>query len=147
MDILEEALKEKFLEEFGQKDEIRHIDFIDWKIKNIENEGYFMYDLDKLNEKFHEFLTDGLSEEQIEKRQLPDLSEDLFTQMKEIKWRYVSLRYFLAVDGEMPILYVWAYSTVHDLSETFVIDESSIKLDEENMFFKKAREHRVKNFE
>lgn len=106
-----------------------------------------MHDLERLNEKFHEFLTDGLSEEQIKKRQLPDLSEDLFTQMKEIKWRYVSLRYFLAMDDDKPILCVWAYSTVHDLSETFVIDESSIKLDEDRMFFKKAREHRVKNFE
>ena len=51
------------------------------------------------------------------------------------------------MDGEKPILYLWAYSTVHDLYETFVIDESSIKLDEERMFFKKARENGVKRFD
>lgn len=33
-----------------------------------------MHNLERLNEKFHEFLTDGLSKEQIEKLQLPDLS-------------------------------------------------------------------------
>ena len=100
-----------------------------------------MPDLKKINEKFQGFLTDGLNEEEIKKLQVPELSEELFETPKEIKWRYVSLRYFLVLEDEEPVVYIRAYSTVHDLDETFIVDETSIKHDPDGTYFKKRNEN------
>ena len=83
-----------------------------------------MYDLTKLEEKFHEFLTDGLKEGTYDKSRLPKLSEKLFTELGELRWIYY-FRYYLTLEDEKPVLYVWATSSVHDFAESFVVTESS----------------------
>ena len=47
-----------------------------------------MYDLRKLEEKFHEFLTDGLKEEDYDRTRLPKLTEKLFRELGELRWIY-----------------------------------------------------------
>ena len=83
-----------------------------------------MYDLKKVEEKFHEFLTDGLKEGTYDKSRLPKLSEKLFTELGELRWIYY-FRYYLTLEDEKPVLYVWATSSVHDFAESFVVTESS----------------------
>ena len=83
-----------------------------------------MYDLTKLEEKFHEFLTDGLKEGTYDRTKLPKLSEKLFTELGELRWIYY-FRYYLTLEDEKPVLYVWATSSVHDFAESFVVTESS----------------------
>ena len=100
-----------------------------------------MTDLKKINEKFQEFLTEGLSEEELENLQVPELYEGLFETPIEIKWRFVSWRYFLVLEEEKPVLYLRSYSTVHDLDETFIIDEYSITHDPDGTYFKKRKEN------
>ncbi|MBR5503276.1 MAG: hypothetical protein IKV87_02350 [Methanobrevibacter sp.] len=99
-----------------------------------------MYDLSKLEEKFHEFLTDGLKEGDYDKSKLPKLNEDLFEEMGELRWTYY-FRYYLALEDGKPVLYVRAYSTVHDMDEAFVVTETSYYWDKERKYFKNAKGH------
>ena len=78
-----------------------------------------MHDLKKLEEKFHEFLTDGLKEGTYDRNKLPKLTEKLFTELGELRWIYY-FRYYLTLEDKKPVLYIRAYSTIHDMDETFV---------------------------
>ena len=98
-----------------------------------------MHDLKKLEEKFHEFLTDGLKEGTYDRNKLPKLTEKLFTELGELRWIYY-FRYYLTLEDEKPVLYIRAYSTIHDMDETFVVTETSSYWDKERKYFKKIRE-------
>ena len=103
-----------------------------------------MHDLKKLEEKFHEFLTDGLKEGDYDRTRLPKLSEKLFTELGELRWIYL-FRYYLTLEDEKPVLYVWATSSIHDFAESFVVTESSYYLDKENKYHKKIKEQLWEN--
>ena len=103
-----------------------------------------MYDLRKLEEKFHEFLTDGLKEEDYDRNRLPKLSEKLFTELGELRWIYL-FRYYLTLEDDKPVLYVWATSSVHDFAESFVVTESTYYWDKEHKYFKKIKEQLGEN--
>ena len=103
-----------------------------------------MYDLTKLEEKFHEFLTDGLKEGDYDRNRLPKLSEKLFAELGELRWIYY-FRYYLTLEDERPVLYVWATSSVHDFAENFVVTESTYYWDKEHKYFKKIKEQLGEN--
>ncbi len=82
-----------------------------------------MTDLEKLEEKFHEFLKTGLSDKAYNV-DLVKVTEDLFKQMKAFYIAFGFISYFLVKENENPVLYV-NIATRMDTDLIVFIDEES----------------------
>lgn len=81
-----------------------------------------MYDLKKVNEKFHEFLKSGLKEERYNLNEI-EITEELLEQQEAIYIPFGYVSYFLVIEDEKPVVYVHA-ATRMDLDLITFIDEN-----------------------
>lgn len=85
-----------------------------------------MYDLKKLEEKFHEYLKSRLKNEHYDFDKLK-ITEELLKQQEAFYMPFGHISYFLAIeDDEKPVLYVHASSRM-DLDLIVFIDEEEYK--------------------
>lgn len=64
-----------------------------------------MYDLKKVEEKFHEYLKTGLNEKEFRINEIK-ITEELLKQQKALYIPFGHISYFLVIEDEKPVLYV-----------------------------------------
>lgn len=125
-----DKLVERLIEHYKNKESATNI------------KGDKMYDLEKIDEIFHESIVSKLSEKVLEINQIPKIDEELFNEIRIIKVPFGGLFYFLALEDEKPVLYVRPFSRMDpNYAPIHIIDEDSytlIKQDDEN--YSKAEE-------
>ena len=84
-----------------------------------------MHDLKKLEEKFHEFLKDGLNEKEFDINGI-EITEGLLEEQEAFHIHFGYLSYFLVIEDEKPILYVHV-STRMDTDLICFVDEDGYK--------------------
>ncbi len=84
-----------------------------------------MYDLKKVEDKFHEYLKSRLKEETYLIDEIK-ITEDLLTQQKAFYIWFGHLSYFLVIEDEKPVIYAHASSRM-DLDIIAFIDEDGFK--------------------
>ena len=82
-----------------------------------------MYDLKKVEEKFHEYLKSRLNEE-IYRIDEIEITEELLEQQKAFYIPFGWISYFLVIEDEKPVVYANACSRM-DLDTIAFIDENS----------------------
>ena len=88
-----------------------------------------MYDLEKIDEIFHESIISKLSEKVLERNQIPKIDEVLFNEIRIIEVPFGGFFYFLALEDEKPVLYVSPFSRMDpDYAPIHIIDEDSYTL-------------------
>ena len=80
-----------------------------------------MYDLQKVEEKFHEYLKERLNEE-IYRIDEIKITEDLLVQQDAFYIPFGRISYFLVIEDEKPVVYAHASSRM-DLDVVAFIDE------------------------
>ena len=80
-----------------------------------------MYDLKKLEEKFHEFLKDGINEKEFDIDGVK-ITEELLKQQEAFLIHFGYLSYFLVNEDEKPVIYVHV-STRMDTDLMCIVDE------------------------
>lgn len=81
-----------------------------------------MYDLKKVDEKFHEFLREVLNEERFPFDEL-EITEKLLEQEEAFYIPFGTVSYFLVIEDQKPVVYLRAISRM-DLYEIVFIDEN-----------------------
>ena len=111
-----------------------------------------MYDLKKVEEKFHEYLKSRLNDEVYRIDEIK-ITEDLLKQEKAFYIWFGSLSYFLVIEDEKPVVYANACSRM-DLDVIAFIDENGYKeydvweADHSEIFERySAHERKVKKFD
>ena len=84
-----------------------------------------MYDLKKVEEKFHEYLSSRLNSEVYRVGEIR-ITEDLIKHEKAFYIWFGSLSYFLVIEDERPVVYAHARSRM-DLDVIAFIDENGFK--------------------
>ena len=84
-----------------------------------------MYDLKKLEEKFHEFLKDGINEKEFDIDGVK-ITEELLKQQEAFLIQFGYLSYFLVNEDEKPVIYVHV-STRMDTDLMCFVDEEGYK--------------------
>ena len=84
-----------------------------------------MYDLKKLEEKFHEFLKDGINEKEFDIDGVK-ITEELLKQQEAFLIHFGYLSYFLVIEDERPVIYVHV-STRMDTDLMCFVDEEGYK--------------------
>lgn len=81
-----------------------------------------MYDLKKVEKRFHEYLRTGLNED-IYRIDEVKITESLLNEEKAFYLPYGWISYFLAIEDEKPVIYANIISRM-DLSILVIIDEN-----------------------
>lgn len=84
-----------------------------------------MYDLKKLEEKFHEFLKDGINEKEFDIDGI-EITEELLEKQEAFLIHFGYLSYFLVIEGEKPVIYV-NVATRMDTDSICFVDEDGYK--------------------
>ncbi len=84
-----------------------------------------MYDLKKVEDKFHEYLKSRLNEETYRIDEIK-ITEDLLTQQEAFYIWFGHLSYFLVIEDEKPVIYANASSRM-DMDMIAFIDEDGFK--------------------
>lgn len=82
----------------------------------------WMYDLKKLEKKFHEFI----HVDEYPDREEIRITEDLLERQEALYIPFGEMRYFLVIEDEKPVLYVHAISRM-DLNSICFIDEDGYR--------------------
>jgi hypothetical protein len=81
-----------------------------------------VYDLNKVEKKFHEYLRTVLDEKEFRINEIK-ITEDLLQQQKAFYIPFGFISYFLAIEDEKPVLYANASSRM-DLDLIVIVDEN-----------------------
>ena len=81
-------------------------------------EVYIMYDLEKLEKRFYEFIKIDKYPDKDEIR----ITEDLLKRQEALYIPFGEMRYFLVIEDEKPVIYVHGFSRM-DLDSICFIDE------------------------
>ena len=104
-----------------------------------------MYDFEKVENNFHAFLKERVSEEALSVTGLPKIDEELFGRQYGIDVPFGSFMYFLTSEKEKPVLYVRGLSRMDlDLDKLWRIDEESCEFIENGSYEQKRDEHNIK---
>lgn len=85
-----------------------------------------MYDLKKVEEKFHEYLRTGLDEKEFRINEIK-ITEDLLKQQKAFYIPFGHIIYFLVIENEKPALYANVSSRM-DLNLIVFVDENGYEV-------------------
>lgn len=85
-----------------------------------------MYDLKKVEEKFHEYLRNGLDEKEFRINEIK-VTEDLLEQQKAFYIPFGHISYFLVIENEKPIVYANVSSRM-DLDLIVFADENKYEV-------------------
>ena len=112
-----------------------------------------MYDLKKVEEKFHEYLKTGLNEKEFRINEIK-ITEELLEQQKALYIPFGHISYFLVIEDEKPVLYAHVSSRM-DLDLNVFVDENGYEVYDmwedgvHDDIYKKYKEHldNVKRFD
>ena len=112
-----------------------------------------MYDLKKVEEKFHEDVKTGLNEKEFRINEIK-ITEELLEQQKALYIPFGHISYFLVIEDEKPVLYAHVSSRM-DLDLNVFVDENGYEVYDmwedgvHDDIYKKYKEHldNVKRFD